>query len=83
MRIFEPKSKPSTMKNSLSFATSQTVKNAPKKKSIAINPPIIRTLCSYRDFSKRVPTWGGNINVNVNDLMNMIIKYFVIFDPRQ
>ena len=63
----ESKSKPNAMKNSLSFATTQTVKNAPKKKSIPINPPIIRTLCSYRDFSKRIPSWGGNINVNVND----------------
>ena len=48
----ESKSKPNAMKNSLSFATTQTVKNAPKKKSIPINPPIIRTLCSYRDFQK-------------------------------
>ena len=44
----ESKSKPSSMKNSLSFATTQTVKNYPKKKSIPINPAIIRILCSYR-----------------------------------
>ncbi len=53
-----------SMIHSLSFATIKTINNSSKRFSKAHdNSSQTPSLCSYREFSKKKPTWGGNINV--------------------
>ena len=66
-----------SMKHSLSFATTKTINNSSKRFSKAHdNSSQTPSLCSYREFSKKKPTWGGNINVNIEDFNERDYCYF-------
>ena len=54
-----------SMKNSLSFSTTQSITGRTKKVN-QVNSSTV-SLCSFRSFCKKLPSWGGKINVNVAD----------------
>ena len=56
-----------SMKNSLSFATSQTITGKTKKIDQSPRNSSPASQCSFRSFIKKLPRWGGQINVDAED----------------
>ena len=57
-----------SIKNSLSFATSETITGKTKKIYQSKVSSLQASPCSFRAFMKKLPSWGGKINVNVADV---------------